>query len=473
MISEHDQILKTINVMNALDPNIEWKPVSLKRTVDWLSFKESRKIARSLNIKNMREWNAYCKSGKRPYNIPLCPRDVYMNKGWISWADFLGTSNFKNVDWLSYEEAKIYVRSLGFKNGNEYKIWAKTNKRPQNMPSGPSRTYMNKGWISWADFLGTSNFKNVDWLSYEEAKIYVRSLNIKNMREWNEYCKSVKKPHNIPANLKQSYSDSGWISWPDFLGTERIRNIDWLSYEEAKMFVISLGFKNEGEYKYWSKTNKRQKNIPATPERIYKDKGWASWGDYLGTGFVANQNKIFLPYEEAEKFVASLGLKNIKEWIDYKRSGKRPQNIPATPEKIYKDKGWKSWRYFLGTNFLPYEDAKAFAKSLGLNSLEEFNKYCKSNKKPKNIPTNPNVVYIDKGWINWSDFLGTNRVKDVQWISYEEAKMFVKTFQLIGIKDWKIYCSSGKRPYNIPAHPREIYKDKGWISWLDFLGTID
>lgn len=31
--------------------------------------------------------------------------------------------------------------------------------------------------------------------------------------------------------------------------------------------------------------------IPNRPERYYKNRGWVSWGDFLGTGRVANQYK--------------------------------------------------------------------------------------------------------------------------------------------------------------------------------------
>jgi len=36
------------------------------------------------------EWREYCKSGKKPINIPASPDKTYKNKGWISWGDFLG-----------------------------------------------------------------------------------------------------------------------------------------------------------------------------------------------------------------------------------------------------------------------------------------------------------------------------------------------------------------------------------------------
>lgn len=38
---------------------------------------------------------------------------------------------------------------------------------------------------------------------------------------------------------------------------------------------------------------------------------------------------------------------------------------------------------------------------------------------------------------------------------------------------WLEFCKSGKKPINIPSNPEEFYKGKGWISWEDFIGKIE
>jgi len=43
-----------------------------------------------LNLKNWSEWSEYCKSGKKPINIPNAPKIIYKNKGWKGISDFLG-----------------------------------------------------------------------------------------------------------------------------------------------------------------------------------------------------------------------------------------------------------------------------------------------------------------------------------------------------------------------------------------------
>jgi len=55
------------------------------------------------------------------------------------------------------------------------------------------------------------------FLPYEDAKLYVQCLGIKNQKEWNIYSKNGK-PSNIPSNPVSVYKNSGWVSWGIWLG---------------------------------------------------------------------------------------------------------------------------------------------------------------------------------------------------------------------------------------------------------------
>lgn len=77
---------------------------------------------------------------------------------------------------------------------------------------------------------------------------------------------------------------------------------------------------------------------------------------------ISSDNKIveenvntYLSFEEAIKFVRTLGLKSKKEWHKYCREEykiDKPSNIPSRPEKYYKNKGWISYDYWLQGNDL-------------------------------------------------------------------------------------------------------------------------
>ena len=50
----------------------------------------------------------------------------------------------------------------------------------------------------------------------------------------------------------------------------------------------------------------------------------------------------WMPFEEARDYVRALGLKGGTDWRLYSKSGRKPINIPAAPNVIYKKHGWKS-----------------------------------------------------------------------------------------------------------------------------------
>ena len=58
--------------------------------------------------------------------------------------------------------------------------------------------------------------------------------------------------------------------------------------------------------------------------------------------------KVWRPFEEAREFARSLKLKNYSEWEEYRKSGERPNDIPANPDIIYKNDGWKNCHDWLG-----------------------------------------------------------------------------------------------------------------------------
>ena len=106
----------------------------------------------------------------------------------------------------------------------------------------------------------------------------------------------------------------------------------------------------------------------------YKD-NWKGWGDWLGTA--TPREKEYVSFEKAREFARSLGFNNREEWLRYCKSGKKPKDIPNYPidTPIYKNK-WKGWGDWLGTDHVPREwayftEAREFARSLGLKSRAE------------------------------------------------------------------------------------------------------
>ena len=61
-------------------------------------------------------------------------------------------------------------------------------------------------------------------------------------------------------------------------------------------------------------------------------------------------------------------------------------------------------------------------------------------------------------------------VKARKFRPYDEARDFVHILRLESQPGWYRYCKSGKKPVDIPTHPDRTYKDNDWIRWGDWLG---
>jgi superfamily II DNA or RNA helicase len=385
------------------------------------------------------------------------------------------------LSWMPFEEAREYVRELKLKKNDEWRNFSKSEKRPRDMPSAPDNTYRKEGWISWSDFLGnetTASFnKSID--SFMKARELSRSLGLKNLREWNLYCKSDKRNKLILPSNPQVTFKKYWKGWGDFLGTgnESPKNIKYESFYSAQRFARGLGLKSNNEWKQYTLNNTLPKGIPRAADAVYKEKGWKSWGDFLGTGTIAPHLMSYRNFSKARTFARKLRLNSIEEWNLYCKSGKKPPDIPNAPHlcKQYQEEGWISWADFLGTDhiatskktYMPFEKAKKYVRTLKLKSFAEWSRYCKSSSKHPEIPYHPERRYKDS-WKGFEDFLGIKY--KVTFMPYDDARNYARKLG-VNTSGWRQLVTSGKKPREIPSNPDKTYLNKGWKGWADFLGN--
>jgi len=84
----------------------------------------------------------------------------------------------------------------------------------------PQRTYKDKGWINWGDWLGTGNIASYlkAYRPFKAARTFARSLKLKSGTEWREFAKSGNLPDDIPVNPNKTYKDKGWSGMGDWRG---------------------------------------------------------------------------------------------------------------------------------------------------------------------------------------------------------------------------------------------------------------
>jgi hypothetical protein len=179
---------------------------------------------------------------------------------------------------------------------------------------------------------------------------------------------------------------------------------------------------------------------------------------------------------DARQFVHTPGLKSSTQWIQYRVSGRKPQDIPSHPDVAYGN-DWRGWGDWLG-NVAPseiklksFEDARKFVHSLKLRCLNDWEEYCKSGRKPKDIPGNPRKAYKDK-FNGINDRLGIDNAAyyNKKYIDFEKAREFVRSLKLKSQAEWVKYRKSGHKPSDIPSNPNRTYKNE-WQGFGDWLGT--
>lgn len=384
--------------------------------LSWMPFEDAMKFVRETGIKSASEYKKICTSKNKPIDLPSHPFIVYKMVGWKNWGDFLGTGYVHKKEFVSYIDAKMFIQKFKLKSNKEWREYLESGNKPDFIPSSPENIYKNNGWANWADFLGTGNIatQKTVYLSYEEAREFIKSFNLKSSQEWKVFCKSGNKPFNLPSNVNVTYKNSGWENWGAFLGTGLIanRNKKFRSFEKAKNFVNTLKLKSINEWKDYTKSGLKPDDIPSNPNTSYQKKGWKNFNDWLGTNNAAPGSIHYRNYEEAKKQIESDGVNSYDKWKVYCENGRKPNDIPTTPDRIYKNKGWINWKYFLGSlnnppkkrKNLPYKDAKAFAAKMGIKSESQWREICKSKDFPKEMPKSLEKVYKTE-WNGWADFL--------------------------------------------------------------------
>jgi len=274
---------------------------------------------------------------------------------------------------------------------------------------------------------------------------------------------------------------------------------NFLPFAEAREYVRRLGLR---EWYIYSKT-KRPLFIPSKPSRTYLHEGWVSMADWLGLSLeeqaaILRERKAkmnpkssnFLPFAEAREYVRRLGL---REWHIYSRT-KRPLFLPSDPNRTYLHEGWVSMADWLGlsleeqaailrerkakrnakrSNFFPFAEAREYVRRLGLRNNAEWLAWRKTSR-PDFIPSSPDQHYRNTGWQSMADWLGlvgstTPRKRKRDFLPFEEAREQVRQLGFTVYAEWANW-SNKHCPDNIPDSPASFYKNKGWISWEDWLG---
>ncbi|MCE9635831.1 MAG: hypothetical protein K8T90_09010 [Planctomycetes bacterium] len=347
------------------------------------TFKRARILARSVRLADAAAWRSWCAGTgppglrRRPPDIPDDPARMYP-RAWRGWGDWLGTKRAppksNGRSYLPFERARAWARTLGLRCAREWQD-VSCGRHPihegliPGVPAVPSLIYRHSGWNGFGDWLGTGfhGASEAPVLAFDEAREFVRRLGLTSTAEYSRWSAGhrpdlPRRPDTIPSTPHRVYARRGWTDWGDYLGTGNIHPTKrrFRSLEAARRYARGLGFRSSTEWNLFA-TGRRTDlgpfpdDVPRCPHLTYAGQGWMNWGDFLGTGTVANAQRVHRPFAEARAFARSLRLRSSQEWVALVR-GRMPErapvppDIPRTPEVVYLHLGWLGWRDFLGND---------------------------------------------------------------------------------------------------------------------------
>ena len=457
----------------------------------WRKFEDAREYVRGLGLSGGSSWRGYCESGDKPRDIPKCPESAYRDE-WKGVDDWL-------IGYMSYDEAKSYVRGLGVVSVGQFRQMNRDKRLSKHLPLCPERQYRNE-WECWGEFLGIDvkmrrAILRKKWRVFEKAREYARGLGIRERWEWLEHCRTEAKPKDIPKTPWMVY-ESEWKGVDDWLGVINRRcnevgghrKVVWASIEEAMREARRLEIKNSDDWMKAFKEGKLACGMPCNLRNAYKD-SWRGWGWFLGTGVVGGRVVDFETGREmARKLVIEYGLdkeegNNEERWIRLKnklvKEGKWIRGLCSTPDMSYKGKGWMSWEDWTGLEnkeqWRSLEKSLEYIRGLGVKSDEDWDRIKRSDGFPKDVRINlkdyREMGLDDKKLIFGTQFQSCDDLKRAKYLTYDiavvRAREIAKEKGIRRKKGWMELGKAGGLPENIPVNPDSFYKGewKGWKEW--------
>ncbi len=123
------------------------------------------------------------------------------------------------------------------------------------------------------------------------------------------------------------------------------------SYALAQKWVLDnlvpLGVDSSRKFDTYKKEGKYlPKHFPKRPDDYFRTrKTWKGWVDFFGYP-THNLKRDYYNYDTASKVTRQAGIKNSKEFKNWK---KRPEKVPSRPDQFYEE--WKNWKDFLGEKY--------------------------------------------------------------------------------------------------------------------------
>ena len=324
-------------------PTSEFAKVEKIEFVDLGTFREEVKSLYP-GEGDIRKW--YKEEKSKHKNWPAHPERVYKNEGWIGFPELIGKENRLKKEYPSFEIFQQEVIALYPGKGNVQSWYMKERSHHKNWTSNPNIIYKDSGWLGWSELVNKENRLKKEYLPFDAFQADVKSLypGEGGVKEW--YDEERRNHFNWPSMPNIIYKNKGWLGFPELVGKENDKKLEYLPFDAFKTEVQGL-YNGEFNVLAWYKIERlKHKNWPSKPEVTYKDDGWSGWPKLVGKEY--RFMKEFLPFDAFRTEVRGVykGESNIDKW--YKEEKSKHENWPASPNETYKNRGWKGYIELVG-----------------------------------------------------------------------------------------------------------------------------
>ena len=173
-----------------------------------LTFEEARKWMHENKVSNSTTWRKLCREKLKPINIPSDLINAYSKAK--EWAGFESIF-YKEDKFLSKEEFIRFIELHGIKTIKEYNEVA---KKYDYLPYDIYRVYSVNSWVELSGV--KSKFHQKKFPPLDEAKIICKINMLKSQLVYWQFCRDF----GLPYHPERTYKNKGWKGWADFLGKE-------------------------------------------------------------------------------------------------------------------------------------------------------------------------------------------------------------------------------------------------------------
>jgi len=286
--------------------------------------------------------------------LPANPVFFYKDKGWESIGHIFG---LEKIQFFIFKEAQAYCITAYDKASDEdksslKKLYHSLRQHEPKLPASPVFFYKDKGWESIGHIFG---LEKKQLFTFKEAQAYCIAAYEKASDEdkssFNKLYDSLRQHEpKLPASPVFFYKDKGWESISHVFGLEKKQ---LFTFKEAQAYCIAAYEKASDEdkssfRKFYHSLRQHEPKLPASPGRAYKDKGWESIGHVFGL----EKQQIFT-FKEAQAYCIEACKKaSNKDKSSFQKLylslREHEPKLPANPQNLYKDKGWKSTAHIFG-----------------------------------------------------------------------------------------------------------------------------